>query len=72
MDEGVAEYSGVGDNGVEGVASGDLDAGGEGALWGVGSDLRTGVGSWVWWCERRRSSWRGGCGSVFLSWWWCK
>ena len=44
LDEGVAEYGGVGDNGVEGVASGDLDAGGEGAVVGCCFEFEDGGG----------------------------
>jgi len=45
LDEGVVGDSGINENGVEGVTSGYLDAGGEGAVVGCwfGSEHKAGV-----------------------------
>jgi len=51
----VAEDGGVGDNGVESVSSGDLDAGGEGAVVGCwfGFEDGDGVMGLVVWEEEK-------------------
>ena len=55
LDEGVTGDGGVGDNGVEGVSSGDLDTGGEGAVvrcW-FGFEDRVGFMDLVVWEEEK-------------------